>query len=73
MALAWLLAKPFVSSVLIGATKPQQLEDNLGATKVNLSAEDVQALDDLTTPAVPYPAWMQPLGWDDKVKEALGA
>jgi aryl-alcohol dehydrogenase-like predicted oxidoreductase len=68
MALAWLLAKPFVSSVIIGATKARQLEDNLGATKINLSAEDLQALDDLTTPAIPYPAWMQPLGWDEKVR-----
>jgi aryl-alcohol dehydrogenase-like predicted oxidoreductase len=72
MALAWLLAKPFVSSVIIGATKIRQLEDNLGAVRVNLSAEDVQLLDDFTTPAAPYPAWMQPLGWDEKVKEALG-
>jgi aryl-alcohol dehydrogenase-like predicted oxidoreductase len=72
MALAWLLAKPFVSSVIIGATKISQLEDNLGADRVNLSVEDVQVLDDLTTPTVPYPAWMQPLGWDEKVKEALG-
>jgi len=72
MALAWLLAKPVVSSVIIGATKIEQLEDNLGATGVNLSAEDVQMLDDLTAPAVPYPAWMQPLGWDEKVREALG-
>jgi len=72
MALAWLLAKPFVSSVIIGATKIQQLEDNLGAAKVHLSTEDVQMLDDLTAPTVTYPAWMQPMGWDAKVKEALG-
>jgi aryl-alcohol dehydrogenase-like predicted oxidoreductase len=73
MALAWLLSKPFVSSVIIGATKPRQLEDNLGAANINLSAEDVQVLDDLTAPAVPYPSWMQPMGWDEKVKAALKA
>ena len=72
MALAWLLAKPFVSSVIIGASKTRQLEENLGAARVTLSPEDVQMLDDLTTPDAPYPAWMQPLGWDEKVKEALG-
>ena len=72
LALAWLLAKPYVSSVIIGATNSAQLEDNLGAAEINLSAEDVQVLDDLTAPAVPYPAWMQPMGWDEKVKEALG-
>ena len=73
LAIAWLLAKPYVSSVIIGATKSQQLDDNLGAAGITLSAEDVQVLDDLTAPAVPYPAWMQPMGWDEKVKEALGA
>ncbi|CAB1066022.1 hypothetical protein D1BOALGB6SA_10821 [Olavius sp. associated proteobacterium Delta 1] len=67
-----MLAKPFVSSLIIGATNPQQLEDNLGAAKITLSAEDVQVLDDLTAPAIPYPIWMQPMGWDEKVKEALG-
>ena len=73
LALAWLLARPFVSSVIVGATKPHQLEDNLTAAGINLAAEDVQILDDLTAPAVPYPAWMQPMGWDEKVKAALGA
>jgi len=72
MALAWLLAKPFVSSVILGASKSRQLEENLGAARITLSAEDVQMLDDLTPPDAPYPAWMQPLGWDAKVKEALG-
>jgi aryl-alcohol dehydrogenase-like predicted oxidoreductase len=73
LALAWLLAKPYVSSVIIGATKTGQLEDNLAAANINLSAENVLELDDLTAPAVPYPAWMQPMGWDEKVKAALGA
>ena len=72
MALAWLLAKPYVSSVIIGATKIGQLEDNLAAANINLSAEDVQLLDDLTAPAVPYPTWMQPMGRDEMVSEALG-
>ena len=72
MALAWLLTRPFVSSVIIGATNIHQLEDNLGAARINMSTEDAQALDDITAPPVPYPAWMQPMGWDEKVKEALG-
>jgi len=72
MALAWLLAKPYVSSVIIGATNLRQLEDNLAAARISLSAEDVQLLDESTLPHVPYPAWMQPMGWDEKVKEALG-
>jgi aryl-alcohol dehydrogenase-like predicted oxidoreductase len=73
LALAWLLARPFVSSVIVGATKTHQLEDNLAAARIKIAAEDVQILDDLTAPAVPYPAWMQPMGWDEKVKAALEA
>jgi aryl-alcohol dehydrogenase-like predicted oxidoreductase len=72
VALAWLLGKPFVSTVLVGATKLDQLEDNLGAAELILSAEDFRALDELTTPSIPYPAWMQGMGWDEQVKEALG-
>jgi aryl-alcohol dehydrogenase-like predicted oxidoreductase len=72
MALAWLLARPYVSSVIIGATTSRQLEENLAAAEVTLSAEDVRVLDDLTAPAVPYPTWMQPMGRDETVKNALG-
>ena len=61
VALAWLLAKPDVSSVIIGATNLGLLEDNLAAAKISLSAEDVQLLDELTSPNVPYPAWVQPM------------
>ena len=72
VALAWVLGKPFVSTVLVGATKLDQLEDNLGAAELILSSEDLQVLDELTTPSIPYPAWMQEMGWDAQVKEALG-
>ena len=71
VALAWVLAKPFVSSIIIGATKMDQLEDNLGAADLSLAAEDIRTLDTITTPAVPYPTWMQGMGWDAKVQEAL--
>ena len=72
IALAWVLAKDFVSTVLIGASNNDQLKDNLAAESVNLSAEDVQTLDDMTEPYMPYPAMMQPMGWDAKIKEGLG-
>ena len=70
-ALAWVLAKPFVSTVLIGASNIEQLKDNLAAETVVLSAEDIQALDDMTEPYLPYPAIMQPMGWDAMIKEGL--
>ena len=57
IALAWLLAKPFVTSVLIGASRMSQLEDNLGAANVALSADEVAELDRLTEPAPFYPNW----------------
>jgi aryl-alcohol dehydrogenase-like predicted oxidoreductase len=51
VALAWLLARPAVSSVLIGASKLSQLDDNLGAAALGLTAEDLAALDAATASA----------------------
>jgi aryl-alcohol dehydrogenase-like predicted oxidoreductase len=58
LALAWLLARPFVTSVLIGAKTQEQLRDNLAAVEVTLSPEHLQLLD--TASALPdeYPGWM---------------
>ncbi|OBS09484.1 aldo/keto reductase [Acidihalobacter prosperus] len=58
VALAWLLARPGVSSVIIGAKNMQQLEDNLGATRVRLSDEQIERLSAITAPQPQYPAWM---------------
>jgi len=57
VALAWLLAKPAVASVIVGATKTSQLDDNLKAAGVTLDADDVATLDALTAPEARYPAW----------------
>ncbi|MBV8842208.1 MAG: aldo/keto reductase [Bryobacterales bacterium] len=57
IALAWLLAKPAVSSILLGANKVSQLEDNLGAADLSLSSEEIASLDELTAPALVYPNW----------------
>ncbi|HEY0105668.1 MAG TPA: aldo/keto reductase [Rhizomicrobium sp.] len=59
VALNWLLQRPTVSTVVIGARNEQQLQDNLGALGWNLTAQQVQALDaaSATTPAYPY--WHQ--------------
>jgi len=57
-ALNYLLRKPGVSSVLIGATKPEQLADNLKTVEWELTAEEVKTLDELSAPARPYPHWM---------------
>jgi aryl-alcohol dehydrogenase-like predicted oxidoreductase len=55
VALAWLLAKPEVSSVIIGARTVQQLHDNLRALEVKLTAQDVNELDDASAPQWGYP------------------
>src|SRR4029453_6671212 len=57
IALAWLLAKPVVASIIVGASKPHQLEDNLGVLKVRLADEQIKELDALTAPTVQYPNW----------------
>jgi aryl-alcohol dehydrogenase-like predicted oxidoreductase len=58
VALAWILAKPFVSSVIIGAKSMSQLKDNLGATRLRLSAEEIKALDEVSQLPSEYPGWM---------------
>jgi len=55
VALAWLLAKPEVSSVIVGARSVQQLQDNLRALQVKLSAQDLKELDEVSAPAWGYP------------------
>lgn len=54
VALAWLLSKPQVSSVLIGASRMTQLDDNLAAADLQLTTEEIARLDKATTPV---PDW----------------
>jgi aryl-alcohol dehydrogenase-like predicted oxidoreductase len=58
IAIAWLLHRPVVTSVLLGAKRVDQLTDTLGAVDVTLSDEDITALDAVTEPAREYPGWM---------------
>jgi aryl-alcohol dehydrogenase-like predicted oxidoreductase len=69
IALAWILANRAVTSVIIGARKLTQLDDNLKSSDLALSAEDKQALDDASTLTPEYPAWMDVLGSDRKPGE----
>ena len=55
VALAWLLAKPAVTSVIFGARSIEQLDDNLKAADVKLSADDVKRLDDASAFDLGYP------------------
>jgi aryl-alcohol dehydrogenase-like predicted oxidoreductase len=58
IALAWLLAKPAVSSVIIGAKSAEQLHDNIASTRVHLSAAELEALDAISQLPAEYPGWM---------------
>ena len=58
VALAWILAKPFVTSIIIGAKRLDQLEQNLAAVKLKLDAEDIAKLDEVSALAPEYPGWM---------------
>ena len=58
VALAWVLGRPAVSSVIIAARNAGQLEDNIGAVNFQLQDDDVQLLDAASDPGIPYPKWM---------------
>ncbi len=58
VALAWLLSRPQVSTVIMGAKTPEQLTDNLGASGLELTADDLQALEDVSKLPAEYPGWM---------------
>lgn len=59
LALNWVLRKPTVSSVIIGARNEQQLRDNLQAASFALTAEQIARLDEASKPLVAYPYWHQ--------------
>jgi aryl-alcohol dehydrogenase-like predicted oxidoreductase len=59
VALNWLLQRPTVSSVIIGARNEEQLRQNLGAVGWNLTAEHVARLDEASASTVAYPYWHQ--------------
>ncbi|RQH02760.1 aldo/keto reductase [Paraburkholderia dinghuensis] len=58
IALAWLLHQPVVTSVIVGAKRVDQLDDNVAATKVPLSAEELAILDEVSQLPAEYPGWM---------------
>lgn len=58
VALAWLLHKPWVTSVLIGAKRLEQLDDNLAAVTLSLSDEEMAKLDEVSALPREYPGWM---------------
>jgi aryl-alcohol dehydrogenase-like predicted oxidoreductase len=60
VSLAWILAKPFVTSVIIGAKRVDQLQQNLSAVELQLSEDEMQRLDEVSALPPEYPGWMVP-------------
>src|SRR5258705_13668720 len=58
VAIAWLLGRAAVSSVIVAARKLEQLEDDIRAVDLRLSDDDVRQLDAASDPGIPYPKWM---------------
>lgn len=72
VALGWLLAQEGVSSVILGASKLNQLQDNLGTMNIELSLDELAELDQATRVAPVYPNWFnERLGVDDPLVQAL--
>jgi aryl-alcohol dehydrogenase-like predicted oxidoreductase len=58
VSLAWLLTKPIVTSIIIGAKRIDQLEDNLAAVNLHLTPDEIKQLDDVSALPAEYPGWM---------------
>jgi len=58
LSLAWLLHQPAVTSVIVGANRPEQLEDNLKSTDVRFTTEELDTLDGISRLTPEYPGWM---------------
>jgi aryl-alcohol dehydrogenase-like predicted oxidoreductase len=59
ISLNWLLRKPTVSTIVIGARNEEQLKQNIGAEGWKLTPDQVAKLDEASAPAIPYPYWHQ--------------
>ncbi len=72
VALAWLLAKPVVTTIIIGAKNETQLQDNIAATTLKLTAEDVATLDAVSRLPPEYPGWKVELTQRDRYPADFG-
>jgi aryl-alcohol dehydrogenase-like predicted oxidoreductase len=70
VALAWLLGRPGVTSVVIGARTEEQLADNLAAADLELTADERARLDEVSAPPLLYPYWHQLKTASDRLSPA---
>ncbi|MFZ5670793.1 MAG: aldo/keto reductase [Pseudomonadota bacterium] len=71
IALAWVLSRPWVTSVIVGAKTADQLDDNLAAAEIELTAEEIAALDKASALPPEYPGWMLDRQGGRRVPEAF--
>jgi aryl-alcohol dehydrogenase-like predicted oxidoreductase len=71
ISLAWLLAKPVVTSVIIGAKRIEQLKDNIAASDVKLTAEQMKQLDEVSALPPEYPGWMLPFQGSNRLEPSV--
>ena len=71
VALAWISSKPFVSTVIIGAKSMDQLRDNIASTRVRLTAEELNLLDEVSQLPSEYPGWMLAFQGQSRAKPPL--
>src|SRR6202021_2144371 len=67
LSLAWLLAKPVVTSVIIGAKRLDQLQDNLAAIELTLTQDELRQLDEVSALPPEYPGWVLPFQGADRL------
>jgi aryl-alcohol dehydrogenase-like predicted oxidoreductase len=72
VALAWLLAQAHVTSVIIGAKNQEQLLDNIAASELQLSPEQIQAITDASALPNEYPQWMLTRQSGDRLEQVNG-
>jgi aryl-alcohol dehydrogenase-like predicted oxidoreductase len=70
VALAYLLAKPAITSLIVGARTEEQLTDNLAAAELALSAEEMDRLDRVSAQPLPYPFWHHAANARDRLSPA---
>jgi aryl-alcohol dehydrogenase-like predicted oxidoreductase len=70
VALAWLLARPVVTSIIVGAKRLDQLNDNLAAVDLKLTPDEIQQLDEVSALPLEYPGWMLPVQGADRTDPA---
>ena len=70
VALAWLLGRPGISSVIVGARTEQQFKENLAATELKLGEEELARLDKVSRPKLLYPYWHQAWTAKDRLSPA---